>query len=86
MKWFTKSTISYLEARFRKKDQSAAWIYLFNPRFKEVYKMNKSLVEFHLLIRKAANRVYPVAIAFDSSFLTPFRVLVKGEGELLAAA
>jgi hypothetical protein len=47
---------------------------------------NKSLVEFHLLIRKVVNTVYPVAIAFGSSFLTPFRALVKGEGELLAAA
>jgi len=44
------------------------------------------LVEFHLLVRKAKETVYPAAIAFGSSFLTPLRALTQGKGELLADA
>jgi hypothetical protein len=39
-----------------------------------------------LLVRKAKETIYPVAIAFGPSFLTPLRALVKGNGELLADA
>jgi hypothetical protein len=39
-----------------------------------------------LLVRKARETVYPVAIAFGSSFLTPLRAIVSGEGELFAYA
>jgi len=47
---------------------------------------NKSLVEFHLLIRRAKETIYPVAIAFGSSFETPLKAIVDGNGELLADA
>ena len=47
---------------------------------------NKSLVEFHLLVRKARATIYPVALAFGSRFKDPLRALAKGRGYLLADA
>jgi hypothetical protein len=44
------------------------------------------LVEFHLLVRKAEETCYPVAVAFGSDFLTPLRAIVAGSKELLAGA
>jgi hypothetical protein len=43
---------------------------------------NKNLIEFHLLIRKSKENIYPVSIAFGSEFLTPLRAIVNGKGEL----
>jgi hypothetical protein len=39
-----------------------------------------------LLIRRAKETIYPVAIAFGSNFLTPLRAIVSGSKELLADA
>ena len=93
-----KSTIAYWEAKFdsnlierlvkavgSKIEQLLGYIFsvIDSTKFTS---WNKSLVEFHLLVRKATSIVYPVAIAFGSSFLTPLKALVKGNGELLADA
>ena len=45
---------------------------------------NKNLIEFHLLIRKSKETIYPVSITFGSNFLTPLRTIVNGKGELFA--
>jgi hypothetical protein len=93
-----KSTISYWEKRFdsslierivkaigSKVEELLGYLFsiLDSTKFTS---WNKSLIEFHLLVRKAKETVYPVAIAFGSSFLTPLRAIVSGEGELFADA
>ncbi|MDT7858473.1 MAG: hypothetical protein RQ930_00250 [Candidatus Aenigmarchaeota archaeon] len=44
------------------------------------------MVEFHLLIRKAANTVYPVPIAFGSSFLAPLRATAWYDNNIILKA